>query len=215
MEVDERETGDKHQEVWALLPWYITGKLDADEHEMVERYISTCPLCQKEVAEQKHLAAAVSDRHYLDGAEDQSWQNISALVDAESQQSRSNIAPLKSKPTKPRALTHWATYGLIAASALMAIVIIPNVIKQEGEYETLTDNAVVVGEFLRIKAAEGIGKTSMLALFEAHNLKLLSGPSPTGVYTAQSKSKQNLAPIFAKISNAPEVAFVSHLQGNH
>ncbi|MEP3231984.1 MAG: hypothetical protein ABJO30_04080 [Hyphomicrobiales bacterium] len=215
MEVDERETGDKHQEVWALLPWYVSGKLDADEHEMVERYISTCPLCQKEVAEQKRLASAINDRNYLDGAEDQSWQNISALVDAESQQSRSNITTLIPKQTKPRALTQWATYGLIAASALVAIVIVPNVINQEGKYETLTDNAVVAGEFLRIKAADGIGKTSMLALFEAHNLKLLSGPSPTGVYTVQSKNKQSLSPVFAKISDAPEVAFVSHLQGDN
>jgi len=161
MALDERETSDKHQEVWALLPWYVMGNLDADEHEMVERYISTCPLCQKEVIEQKRLASAVSERHYLDGA------------------------------------------------------IVPNVIKQDAKYETLTDNAVVAGEFLRIKAADSIGKASMLAVFEAHNLEVLSGPSQTGVYTVRAKNKQSLTPIFTKISDAPEVAFVSHLQGNN
>lgn len=215
MALDERETSDKHQEVWALLPWYVMGNLDADEHEMVERYISTCPLCQKEVIEQKRLASAVSERHYLDGAEDQSWQNISTMVDAENQQSGSNITPLQSKLTKPKALTQWATLGLIAASGLMAIVIVPNVIKQDAKYETLTDNAVVAGEFLRIKAADSIGKASMLAVFEAHNLEVLSGPSQTGVYTVRAKNKQSLTPIFTKISDAPEVAFVSHLQGNN
>ena len=215
MEVDERKIGDKHQEVWALLPWYVTGKLDADEHGMVERYISTCPLCQKEVAEQKRLASEISERNYLDGAEDQNWQNISAMVDFESQQSSANITRFTPKQTKPKALTQWATFGLIAASVFMAIIIVPNVIKQEGKYETLTDNAIVYGEFLRIKAADGIGKASMLAIFEAHNLELLSGPSPTGVYTVQSINNQNLTPIFAEISNAPEIVFVSHLKGNH
>lgn len=215
MKLDQITTDDGHLEAWALLPWYIMDNLDADEHEMVEQHINVCSLCRKEALEQKRFASAISERHYLDDAEDKSWQNISAMVDAESQQSSSNIARLISKQTKPRAPTQWATFGLIAASVLMAIVIVPNVIKQEGEYETLTDGAVVAGEFLRIKAADGIGRTSMLALFETHNLELLSGPSPTGVYTVKSKSKQNLAPTFAEISNAAEVAFVSHLQGNH
>ena len=49
---------DAHAEVQVLLPWYVTGRLEADEHSQVEAHLAACPRCQAEVEAERRLQAA-------------------------------------------------------------------------------------------------------------------------------------------------------------
>ena len=40
---------DPHVAVQRLLPWYLTGRLDTDEHDAVETHLAQCPECRAEL----------------------------------------------------------------------------------------------------------------------------------------------------------------------
>ena len=51
---------DPHREVETLLPWYLAGGLDADEHARVEAHLGVCQACQVELAFDRRLRAEVA-----------------------------------------------------------------------------------------------------------------------------------------------------------
>jgi hypothetical protein len=51
--------GDEHGEMLTLLPWYVTGQLDAPEHAQVEEHLNGCAECQAEVRFQRRLGAEI------------------------------------------------------------------------------------------------------------------------------------------------------------
>lgn len=53
--------GDLHDDTSALLPWYVTGRLDAEDQARVEAHLATCAQCQADLAIERRLAAAVAD----------------------------------------------------------------------------------------------------------------------------------------------------------
>ena len=51
--------GNDHQKVWEILPWYVNGTLEGDEHEFVARHILRCQSCADEVVRCQSIATAV------------------------------------------------------------------------------------------------------------------------------------------------------------
>jgi hypothetical protein len=51
--------GRRH-EAQLLLPWYLTGQLDADEAARVEAHLDACPECQAELELERRLQAGVA-----------------------------------------------------------------------------------------------------------------------------------------------------------
>ena len=44
-----------HDEAEELLPWYVTGRLDAADRERVEMHLTDCPRCQAELRRRETL----------------------------------------------------------------------------------------------------------------------------------------------------------------
>lgn len=49
--------GERHREIRALLPWFLSGALDPGEQAAVRRHLSACPECQAELLAERSLAA--------------------------------------------------------------------------------------------------------------------------------------------------------------
>ena len=49
---------DMHHAVQALLPWYLTQRLDSEDVARVEDHLAGCPSCQAELALERRLQAA-------------------------------------------------------------------------------------------------------------------------------------------------------------
>jgi anti-sigma factor RsiW len=48
-----------HHDVWAVLPWYVTGTLSSHEGSRVEAHLAVCAACQAEIGRCRDLATAV------------------------------------------------------------------------------------------------------------------------------------------------------------
>ena len=52
--------GDPHQETQALLPWYVTGQLDASDQAQVEAHLGHCAECQAELKIERNLQLEIA-----------------------------------------------------------------------------------------------------------------------------------------------------------
>lgn len=81
--------GDEHREVLTLLPWYVTGRLDAPEHApehaQVEAHLDVCAECQAEVRFQRRLAVEIADLPISDPPVDaeQGWLAMRRVLESE------------------------------------------------------------------------------------------------------------------------------------
>lgn len=55
-----RLDSDRHGEIKSLLPWYVTGRLDAAEHARVAAHLVGCLECQNEVRFERRLGVEVA-----------------------------------------------------------------------------------------------------------------------------------------------------------
>src|SRR5262249_45010151 len=55
----DQSEGNNHQKVWEILPWYVNGTLEGDEHEFVAHHIVRCQSSADEVVRCQSIATAV------------------------------------------------------------------------------------------------------------------------------------------------------------
>src|SRR4051794_34447417 len=72
------DTNDLHRETEELLPWYVTGQLDQADRELVERHLSGCARCERQLRLERRLADEV--REFAPGVE-AGWQRLRARVE--------------------------------------------------------------------------------------------------------------------------------------
>ncbi|HEY2049414.1 MAG TPA: zf-HC2 domain-containing protein [Caulobacteraceae bacterium] len=74
--------GDRHREVQALLPWYVTAKLDEAERLQVETHLIECADCQAKLRSERRLAAEIAHAPAPANALDveHGWDRISRQI---------------------------------------------------------------------------------------------------------------------------------------
>lgn len=93
-----------HEDIRLLLPWYLSGKLDAAELETVKRHISECAACAGELEELRFMGAAITEPDEslnatldmrLSEMESNIMERINAFEDSRAPEKRSAAAPVK------------------------------------------------------------------------------------------------------------------------
>ena len=70
-----------HEEIRLLLPWYLSGKLDADELETVNRHLSECADCTGELEELRFMGAVMTEPD----------ESLNSMIDMRLSEMESNI----------------------------------------------------------------------------------------------------------------------------
>jgi anti-sigma factor RsiW len=186
---------DEHQKVQMLLPWYVSGTLDAQETASVEAHLQACPDCQAELASERLLKAEFAG---IAVGADKSWSEL-----------RNRIAPEARRRSAPTRLVsglsdrmsglikgwrrsapwmQWAVglqaAGLVAAAALFGPAS-PMVMAK----------ANIPAAYHVLGAAPGATAANLAVMFrpdatvsQVHDVlggidaRVVDGPSSTGVY---------------------------------
>ncbi|MBD8891305.1 anti-sigma factor family protein [Roseibium litorale] len=232
-------SAEPHDAVWELIPWFVNGTLPASEQAKVKQHIQSCPQCAAEVARQFKLAKRVATEDPFDVPLSRSWSHLRDQIEAEARAGGKQVASAagggigaagrstaRRRSGSQRGRSTFGSYrgfggaalvagAGIAACLVAAIVILPDYYgpqNREG-YQTLTNGASPDSNNIKFQTKSALSQEALSALLDRHGMKLESGPSESGVYTAsfnrtgaQSGDRKTAA---EELMSDPEILFAS------
>lgn len=157
---------DEHQDLEELLPWYVTGRLDTDEHARVAAHVAACAECQAEIDFQRRLEAEVA-RLPLDV--ERGWAAM-----------RSKLAAQDAAP-RGRLRQAWLGWGVAATLAVVAGVSwLPRT--EAPQYRALGEAQVAQGGNVVVVFHPDTTERRMRAALSAGEARLVDGPTAAGGY---------------------------------
>jgi anti-sigma factor RsiW len=187
----------EHEEVWQILPWYVNGTLDNRERASVEAHLTTCAVCQAELARCHDLAATV--RATADGWEPSAEHFARVLARLET----TTAAATPQRGWWDTARAQYERYGellrhlpplirwtLVTQSAcllvLASILVWQAPWAPERFYQTLSSSSDQTGQKrlqIHVVFADDMTEKELRALLTEVQATIVAGPSPFGVYT--------------------------------
>lgn len=205
----------EHAAVWRLLPWYVNHSLDPIERDTVERHLANCLLCQREVDTLRKIERGIRDTSLDDMIE----RSLAATHTKISQtQDRSLSTRWRSWLAAAAEHMREVPFGARAALTSQMVVIafgawffltFPTY-TPPATYRTLSEApATSAAPLLRLRFAEGITEQQLRTLLLRESLRIVDGPSVTGLYTLSASEPPPLNTLLDRLQAAPEIGFVA------
>jgi hypothetical protein len=173
----------RHDRAFNLLPWLVNGTLDAAERDAVEQHVRSCIVCRRELKEQRHLKAAVSDQPTIHVSAHAGLAELDRRLDA--------------KPA--RGAREWGGWyaalqpfalATAAGIALLAFLLWLTPLPEMGadRYTTLATEPGSSPELIDVVFAQQTTAAEMAALLEEIDGEIVAGPSDIGRYSVRIAS---------------------------
>jgi hypothetical protein len=204
----DQSDGNHHQKVWEILPWYVNGTLEGDEHEFVARHILRCQSCADEVVRCQSIATAVrsaeeatrmpSPEHLASLMERIDRGSASAAPEHWRIRVREWIEKIRLAFQETPSLFRWALAAETAAIVLLAAAIILQAsVAPSLLYRTLSDTGggPEPGRVhFQVIFADDITERESRELLSSIGATIVAGPTPMAVYTVALTADDREAP---------------------
>lgn len=152
-----------------LLPWYVTGRLSAEDQARVRAHVEACAECQAEVRTEERLEAEVA-RLPLDV--ERGWADMRQRLAAD------DAGPAR----RPRPPVTWLGWGVAAALAVtVGVISLPQAEPQAYRALGAAPAAVAAGNVVVVFLPETTERQMREAL-KASEARLVDGPTATNGY---------------------------------
>jgi hypothetical protein len=189
------ENSAEHQEISALLPWYVNETLGDRDRQRVEAHAGICTACREDLAAQRRISEAIAAQPALDYMPVASLKRLQARVDA----MQAGAAAALASPTEPATYRAWPWRGWMAASiAAMAVAVAllaadrwaqVEARRTQPSYRTVTSAAPrAQGEVIRAVFSPNVTLVELQTILDEAQLRIVSGPTEAGVYSLASNS---------------------------
>lgn len=213
---------DPHVAVQRLLPWYLTGRLETAEHDIVETHLAQCPECRAELETERQWQLL----HPGHGAQvdvEEGWARMRARLAGETPVSapmplmtpmpaarrRGWLPPAWRTPARVPSRA-WAVPALLSAGLAAAIVVTLRPVAPAGQYRGLAapaeSGATAVVRF-RPDATEAQIRTGL----KDSGARLVDGPTVSDAYVVRLP-REHYAAALDKLRKEPGVALVEALE---
>jgi anti-sigma factor RsiW len=192
--------GDRHREFQLLLPWYATGRLDADDQARMEAHLDGCPECQADLRAERRLADEVAS---LPVEVEQAWASMVQRMEARPQRRAANLW------WKPRRLWRvgapWLGWVVAAQAALFLLVVAlwPRT-PQPAVYHTLSAPQAMASGNIVVLFRPQTTEQAMREILKASDARLVDGPTAAGAYVLQAPGAERPVAL-ARLRARPEV----------
>jgi anti-sigma factor RsiW len=168
---------DEHRELRDLLPWYVTGQLDAAEAARVEAHLDECAECEAEIRFEERLEAEVA-RLPLDV--EQGWARM--------RQRLANDRPGRRVAQAITARAPWLGWGVAAAMMLSIGVMMSPGLRPAATpdaYHTLGAPPIAAAGNVVVIFRPDTTERQMREVLRASNARLVDGPTQADAYVLQ------------------------------
>lgn len=198
---------ENHWELQRLLPWYVTGRLDAAEHARVEAHLQACEECQDEMRFERSLSQSVKDLP-LDA--EVGWRRLERRLKAEPQ-SRGLLDRSGLTGSTIRAGAQWGGWA-VAACAVVAVGVTvaarapqqPQPLAAAGQYHALgAQKSPTPGNMVVIFRPE-TPERAIRAELTAVNARIVDGPTAADAYVLTVPNAERPGAL-AKLRGEPNI----------
>jgi hypothetical protein len=211
---DRSADADTHAWAWDRLPWYASESLAANESARVRDHLSGCPQCRGEMERCRLIgAAAKSDGEGAWAPSPAHFDQVMAHIDQDEAVHPPVPTTRRGRFEMLAAIRAWlfatprpVQWALAVQAGLLAIAVallLSNILPQS-PYESLSSPppaTVARPAQLRVVFGEGLTVGELNALLRSVEARVVSGPSPIGVYTIElSLAKGDSAGVAAALA---------------
>lgn len=187
---------DRHAATRLLLPWYLTGRLEAGERARLEAHLRECPECQAELREEERLDFAVGA---LQLDVEHGWAEMRGRLRAkDGWRTRATAALRAAFGGGGLAWTLAGQLALVLTATLLVVTF------SQHEYHTLgsppPDHAGNVLVVFRPETPEG----ELRAILKAGEARVVDGPTSAGAYVLSVRPAARPASL-AALRGRPQV----------
>jgi anti-sigma factor RsiW len=170
---------DEHREFQELLPWYVTGALEPDEHARVDAHVETCPDCQAEVRFQQRLQAEIAR---LPLEVEGGWAQMKLRLETEGRP-----RPAAAVARASRFGARWLGWGIAAAmTVVVGAQLVPDAPSQKATYETLSAKPVAQPGNLVVIFRPDATEKAIREMLNASQARLVDGPTAADAYVLRA-----------------------------
>lgn len=210
---DKTAGGTEHEDISALLPWYVNGSIDEHDRARVEAHSSVCQSCRDDLAHELLVFRGMTAETSIEYMPAASLKRLQARLDGldgeAAQSARAPAAP------GPRRSMPWQ--GLMAASiAVMAVAVSLLAADRWAQarrhaaadyYTVTTPSPKPRDEVIRAVFSPTLTLVELRAILDESQLRIVSGPSEAGVYSLAATSGRPLDSSLALLRGHSEVRF--------
>ena len=187
--------GDLHDDACALLPWYVTGRLDAEDAARVEAHLPLCAQCQADLAAERRLQAALGQVNEPPGDADAGFAALSA-----------RLTPRRSKPFvrmgqqwhDSAPWLRWAVAAellllVVGAAAMMAVH--PAKVSTAAQYRTLGAAPEPASANIVVVFKPDTRESDLRQTLRDSHARLVGGPTAADAYLLHVDGLQRAAAV--------------------
>ena len=207
----------EHQEILALLPWYVNGSIGEHERQRVDAHLILCTGCREDLAQEQRIYQGMIAETAVEYMPASSLKRLQARLDGVVGAASANVGAEVSAARRPgRRSTPWQ--GWMAASvAVMAVALSllaadrwmqsPAHGLAPDYYTVTTPAAHAPGEVIRAVFSPTITLVELQAILDEAQLRIVSGPTEAGVYSLAANSRRPVSSSLALLREHPKVRF--------
>jgi hypothetical protein len=207
------ENSAEHQEVSALIPWYVNDTLADSERQRVDAHVGSCAVCRDDLAEHKRLFEGINAQPAVDYMPVASLKRLQARLDvAQAQTGLPPIAPLE-PGRRDAPWPGWMAASIAAMAVAIGLLAADRWVQFEirttqPNYRTVTTSIPrPQGEVIRAVFSPNITLVELQTILDEAQLKIISGPTEAGVYSLASNSTLTVRSSLALLRQHSTVRF--------
>jgi anti-sigma factor RsiW len=176
--------GDLHDDACALLPWYVTGRLDAEDAARVEAHLPTCAQCQADLAAERRLQAALSGLETPIGSADAGFAALSARLSARPPRLRARIGRIGQQWQGSAPWLRWAVAAQLALLVLGGAALVAGHLKPtvSPQYRTLGAAPVSPAANVVVVFRPDVRESDLRRALRDSHARLVDGPTAADGY---------------------------------
>lgn len=207
------EKSAQHQEVSALIPWYVNDTIDERGRQRVEDHVAVCAECRNDLSLQQRIFEGIHAQAALDYMPVASLKRLQSRLDALQSAPALALPPTEQRNSRRMPWRGWMAAS-IAAIAVAAALLAMNRWTQfearltQPNYRTVTNSSPRPrGEVIRAVFTPSTTLVELQSILDEAQLKIVSGPTEAGVYSLASKSTLPVRSSLALLRRHPAVRF--------
>jgi Putative zinc-finger len=207
------ENTAEHQEVSALIPWYVNDTLDERERVRVNAHVGECASCRDELAVNQRIFDGIAAQPALDYMPMASLKRLQARLDAVQGEGPSSPKIMPEPEPRESPWRGWIAASIAAMTVAIGLLAADRWVEFEARanqanYHTVTNSVPrPAGEVIRAVFSPTITLDQLQAILDEAQLKIVSGPTEAGVYSLASNSNLAVRSSLAALRQHPTVRF--------